>query len=223
MINEKKDKNKYIAVLLVLSFAWNSLSYWGGRVIAHGLGLSYTDMTLPFDLVIPLVPVTVLPYFASYLFWFINYVLIATGDKYSVERFFTADFISRVICLLFFVLMPTTLIRPETSTDTAWDTLVTFLYQMDSADNLFPSIHCLVSWFSWIGLRNRNDIPKWYKYLSLVIAIIICISTLTTKQHVVLDLFGGVILAELCYFIAGSSRLRDIYMRPVNRIIQKIS
>ena len=30
-----------------------------------------------------------------------------------------------------------------------------FLYQVDAADNLFPSIHCLTSWFCYIGIRGR--------------------------------------------------------------------
>lgn len=38
-----------------------------------------------------------------------------------------------------------------------------FVYAVDAADNLFPSIHCLVSWFCYIGLRGRRDIPVWYR------------------------------------------------------------
>ena len=217
MLTEKFYKRyKYMIVLLVLSFLWNSLSYWGGRLINQGL--THHDLSLPVDLVIPLVPVTVILYFGAFLFWFINYSLIAGGDDEKRGRFFMADFISRVICLAFFIILPTTLVRPEPGTDTAWSTFLTFVYQMDSADNLFPSIHCLASWLAWVGVRNRKDIPAWYRNLSLVLAILICISTVTTKQHVVVDIFAGVILAELCYWLVGFFKLGDRYLKFADRV-----
>lgn len=217
MLTEKFYKRyKYMIVLLVLSFLWNSLSYWGGRLINQGL--PHHDLSLAVDLVIPLVPMTVILYFGAFLFWFINYSLIAGGDDEERGRFFMADFISRVICLAFFIILPTTLVRPEPGTDTAWSTFLTFVYQMDSADNLFPSIHCLASWLAWVGVRNRKDIPAWYRNLSLVLAILICISTVTTKQHVVVDIFAGVILAELCYWLVGFFKLGDRYLKFADRV-----
>lgn len=42
------------------------------------------------------------------------------------------------------------------------------LYWIDAADNLFPSIHCLVSWLCWIGVRRRRDIPYGYSFFHLL-------------------------------------------------------
>ena len=79
------------------------------------------------------------------------------------------------------------------------DSGMIWLYSIDAADNLFPSIHCLVSWFCFLGIRGRQEIPKWYQYLSCVIAVCVFLSTLMTKQHVVWDVAGGVILAQICF------------------------
>ena len=73
-----------------------------------------------------------------------------------------------------------------------------WVYSVDAADNLFPSIHCLVSWFCYIGIRGREDLPVWYRRFSCVMALLVCASTLTTKQHVLVDVAGGILLAELC-------------------------
>ena len=104
---------------------------------------------------------------------------------------------------------------------------IAFLQQMqypglsvsiDAADNLFPSIHCLVSWFCFQGIRGRQEIPKWYQYLSCVIAVCVFLSTLMTKQHVVWDVAGGVILAQICFTVSGKTQWYRIYQRFCERI-----
>ena len=66
--------------------------------------------------------------------------MIAGQEKESVYRFFTADAISRIVCFCFFVLFPTTNTRPEIVADGFWNQAVIWLYSIDAADNLFPSI-----------------------------------------------------------------------------------
>lgn len=93
-----------------------------------------------------------------------------------------------------------------------------FLYWVDDADNLFPSIHCLVSWFCYIGIRGRKEIPKWYQNCSCATAIIVFLSTLTTKQHVIVDIIGGVVIAELTLFTARKTNWYCWYMKIWEKI-----
>ena len=93
-------------------------------------------------------------------------------------QFFTGDFISRCICLGFFLLYPTTNTRPVITDGGLWNQLALWLYSIDAADNLFPSIHCLVSWFCYLGIRGRKEIPVWYQRVSAVLAILVFVSTL---------------------------------------------
>ena len=89
--------------------------------------------------------------------------------------------------------------RPEVTGRSVWDVLMRFLYRVDTADNLFPSIHCLTSWFCYIGIRGKKEIPKGYRIFSCLMAVAVFISTLTTKQHVLYDVVSGMLLAELSY------------------------
>ena len=93
-----------------------------------------------------------------------------------------------------------------------------WLYSIDAADNLFPSIHCLVSWFCYIGIRDRKEIPEWYKQVSLGIAVLVFISTLLTKQHVLVDVAGGVLLGTVCFMVGKKTRLYCTYTKIGNRI-----
>ena len=52
----------------------------------------------------------------------------------------------------------------------------------------------------------------------MVIAVLVFASTLLTKQHVI----GGILLAELCFFIGRKTQLYRIYEKLGSRIEKKI-
>ena len=99
--------------------------------------------------------------------------------------------------------MPTTNVRPVVNGTDIFSQMLRWVYQIDDPTRLFPSIHCLVSWFCYIGIRGQKQIPKWYQRFSLVFAILVCVSTQVTKQHYIVDVFGGIAVAEICYRISG--------------------
>lgn len=184
----------YFAVVFALLF--NTVVYTGARAIAGGW--HHYRIETAADRMIPFFAPSAAVYLGCYLFWAVNYILIARQSKEEVCRFFAADFLSRLVCLFFFLAFPTTNVRPELEPDGFWNQVMLWVYSVDVADNLFPSIHCLVSWFCYIGIRGREDLPVWYRRFSCVMALLVCASTLTTKQHVLVDVAGGILLAELC-------------------------
>ena len=194
---------EYAAFPLVFVVVWNQVIYSATMVITRSW--MHYNWEFKIDQKIPFLPWTVSIYFACYIFWIVNYILSVRQDKESAYRFLGADILAKAVCLLCFLLFPTTNIRPEIVGNTIWDELMRFLYQVDSASNLFPSIHCLVSWFCFIGVRGKKNIPKWYQAASCLMAIMVFISTLTTKQHVVVDVIGGIILAECSYWVTGKA------------------
>ena len=201
---------------LVFSFVFNCLVYSGSRAIAGGWYHHNIESNL--DLRLPFVPQFLIIYFGCYVFWAVNYILAARQEREQVYRFFTADIISRCVCLIIFLAYPTTNTRPLIEGNGIWDLLAGWLYSIDAADNLFPSIHCLVSWFCFIGVRKSRKIPGWYKGCSFVMAALICASTQFTKQHYMIDLVAGIFLAEFCWFV---SKHTGMY-RPVMKVFDKI-
>ena len=205
---------------VIFSFVFNCLVYSGSRVIEGGW--YHHNIETGVDRSIPFVPEFLMIYFGCYVFWAVNYILIARQDRRSVYQFFTGDFISRCVCLVSFLAFPTTNTRPLITGSGLWNQAALWLYSIDAADNLFPSIHCLVSWFCYLGIRGRKEIPRWYQSVSMVIAILVFASTLLTKQHVIVDVAGGILLAEFCFFIGRKTDLYRIYERFGSRIEQKI-
>lgn len=206
----------YSWIPLATAFSWNMIVYSGSKIIAGDW--HHYNIETQLDLAIPFLPWTILIYFGCYLFWIANYILSVRQGQEETWRFLSADFLAKCICLFFFLAFPTTNTRPEVVPEGFWGTLMHFLYTVDSADNLFPSIHCLTSWFCYIGVRGRKNIPVAYRTFSCVAAVAVFLSTLTTKQHVLADVVAGVLLAELCYFIAGHTRLACWYGDVFGRI-----
>ncbi len=205
---------------LLFAFAFNMAVYAGARMIAGEW--KHYNIESRLDRMIPLWTPSAAVYIGCYLFWALNYVLIARQEKQDVCRFFAADFLSRVVCLIVYLVFPTTNTRPLIEPDGLWNKALLAVYEVDAADNLFPSIHCLVSWFCYIGLRGREEVPRWYRGASCVMAIMVCISTLTTKQHVLIDVFGGVLLAEACYWIAKRQLVWESYEKVLDFINRKL-
>ena len=163
------------------------------------------------DQQIPVIPWTIVIYFGCYLVWIVNYLIAASREKEFVWRFFAADVLARLVCMAFYLLLPTTNVRPSIPEQGFWNQMLALLYQMDAADNLFPSIHCLNSWFCYIAVRSRREIPRWYQRFSFWAALAVFVSTLTTKQHVIADVIGGALLAEVTWQIAGRTHLGAWY------------
>ena len=190
---------QYSIVPLLFVLVWNMLLYEGSMYLTRNW--HHYNIESELDKMIPFIPWTVSIYFACYLFWAVNYIICARQDKAEVYRFFGADILGKLVCFVIYLAFPTTNVRPEIVGNTIWDVIMRLLYQIDMPSNLFPSIHCLVSWFCFIGLRGKSNIPKWYQAASCLMAIAVFISTLTTKQHVIIDVISGVLLAEICYWV----------------------
>lgn len=190
------------ALLIIAAFGYSIIVYKVGRLFAIS---NYHSMLTSLDLEIPLIPWTVTIYLGCYLFWGINYILAAGFSKEDAKRFITAHVIGETLCLFTFLFLPARIVRPDITGTSIFDFALKFVYSFDDPDNLFPSVHCFISWLSWIGVRKNKAIPGVYRYCSLIMAILICISAVTTKQHVLADVFAGIILAEASYIASGKT------------------
>lgn len=210
----------YALLSLISCFALNSIIYFGiQRLMADA---KQYDLSIPLDDKIPFQPGWIYIYVFCYVTWTIGYIVISRQGKEHWFRFALADMMSRIICGLFFLFLPSTIVRPEIVGDGLTNSLVNLIYTLDSPTNLFPSIHCLVSWLCFIGIRDRKNVPKWFKAITCIYAFLVFISVVTLKQHVVVDIFAGIILAEVCYYISCKTewykKLMSVY-ESINKAI----
>jgi membrane-associated phospholipid phosphatase len=205
---------------LLACFLLNMLVYSGTMILCADR--HHYDLTTVFDQSVPFRTGWVYIYLGCFLFWVVNYIMVARihrDDKNAFYRFVTADMMSRLVCAVFFIGFPTTNVRPAITGTGIADRLLAFVYTIDQPTNLFPSIHCLVSWLCFVGIRSSKKVPLWYKMFSCIFALLVVASTQFTKQHYIADAIAGLFLAEILYLLNQRTR---IYV-PVKNAFEKLN
>ena len=207
----KKIKNmlynilpKYAIAPLILALVVNNCVYIG--VAQFKNVLHFSSLATPLDKQIPLITPFVIFYVLAYVQWGLNYILIGRDSKKLCYQFVFGDILSKVICLFFFILFPTTLTRPEITGTDIFSQLVRFIYSVDAPVNLFPSIHCLESWCciraAFKMNLNTEKRTRIYQVATIIVSLGVFASTLFIKQHVIVDVFGGIAAFEIGMILA---------------------
>lgn len=195
----KKWMPRRVVIELLILLVVHLSSYYGAKAIIAGG--DYYNVALPIDDRIPLVPWTVIIYYGCFLFWLYAYTNILRNET-ETYRYMCAEIIGKIICFICYVLIPTAMIRPEVTATGFFPDVIRMMYSIDPPNALFPSMHCFVSWMCVVGLRDKPEFSVKYRVMSVVAAILVFIATLTTKQHVVIDIISAVALAEFVWYIA---------------------
>lgn len=192
---------KYAIKPLALALLVNSCVYMGIAQLRRFL--TFSSLETPLDTALPFLAPFVLFYVLAFVQWGLNYLLIARDSKELCYRFVLGNIIAKLICLFFFVFFPTTLARPEVTGTDLCSRLVRLIYTFDPPVNLFPSIHCLESWCCIRASFLLKKSNRTYQAATLIMSLGVFASTLFIKQHVIADVFGGIVVFEAGFRLAG--------------------
>ena len=192
---------KYAIKPLALALLVNSCVYMGIAQLRRFL--TFSSLETPLDTALPFLAPFVLFYVLAFVQWGLNYLLIARDSKELCYRFAFGNIIAKLICLFFFVFLPTTLARPEVTGTDLCSRLVRLIYTFDPPVNLFPSIHCLESWCCIRASFLLKKSNRTYQTVTLIMSLGVFASTLFIKQHVIADVFGGIVVFEAGFRLAG--------------------
>lgn len=208
---------------LVPAYSWfpilgtvtlNMVTYYGTRLIPNR---QYVNIALDIDKMIPLVPGMIFIYILAFATWVLGLWLVAHDREERCCRLFAAEQIAKFTCLLFFVFLPTSMARPELVESESFALrLLNLIYNIDAPDNLFPSLHCVENWILFRALRSNEKLPGWIKAFYGVYAVLVFVSVVTVKQHLVLDIVGAVAVVELSLFLSEKLHAGELY-RKLNR------
>ena len=179
-----------------------NFSVYGGARLINGNRVHYI-LSLPLDDRVPLCEPFIIVYLLAFAQWAAGYLLAAGESRAVCRRVAVGDIIAKMVCFAVFLIIPTTLHRPEITGSGIFDRLTRMVYSMDAPDNLLPSIHCLES---WVCLRSSfwlRRVPRWYRPVNAVFTVLVCASTVLLKQHLLIDIPAGILTAELGLGLAG--------------------
>lgn len=192
---------KYAIKPLALALLVNSCVYMGIAQLRRFL--TFSSLETPLDTALPFLAPFVLFYVLAFVQWGLNYLLIARDSKELCYRFAFGNIIAKIICLFFFLLLPTTLARPEVTGTDLCSRLIRLIYTSDPPVNLFPSIHCLESWCCIRASFLLKKSNRAYQTATIIMSLGVFASTLFIKQHVIADVFGGIVVFEAGFWLAG--------------------
>ena len=169
----------------------------------------YFAMYAPLDDLIPFAEVFIIPYVLWYpaMIGLGVYLMIVDVPVYIRYMLFIilGFFISMVICSIFpngQDLRPTEFVRDNMFTD-----IVRGLYSTDTNTNVFPSMHVVGSIAVAVGVFKCEKLSNIYlRIFTIILTVLICGATVFLKQHSILDVYGGVALSALLYWILFSKK-----------------
>ena len=190
------------------------------------LHTGYLVSYLPLDDKIPFCEWFALAYYAwePYLFFTGFFLFNLDSEKFKdFMRFLGWSFFTVVILYAIFPngqnLRPATFTRENFCID-----IVRWTYAKDSNANVCPSLHVVGTMCAMFALwRVRSPKHMGWQVLSIVIAALICASTLFIKQHSVLDVITGVALSVLFYYIIYRWRPAYLQVRAEKRQLAEAS
>lgn len=155
------------------------------------------NLSTVFDISIPFVRAFIIPYIAWYIFTYIVFIYIYQKDK----KIYLKTIITYAACLvlsyLIFYFFQTTVPRPDLVGNDIFTNLVRLIYKFDKPFNCFPSIHVLSCYLIMKSIKQLKSQNNFVKPLIYFICMLIILSTLFVKQHVLLDILCAILLVEV--------------------------
>lgn len=199
-----KKYKKYIIDMCTI-LGCNTFIYFISQLIIKNYHLigGTLDQKIPF----------VIQFILIYSIWYpliiFTFYLLFKYNKEKYQKTKKAVIASLIIAYTCFFIYPTTVIRPEVNTFNDIFSFMAYIsFKADNPVNCFPSVHCLLSFDMIYALYKERSINKYLRITLIILFILIIISTLLVKQHVIADVISAFIISILTTFILPKLKKR---------------
>lgn len=194
-----------------LMLGTNCLVYYGSRLL--NTSWRHYDFSCGLDHRIPFIGAFVIVYMLlAYFQWICGFYFAVKEERHICRRICISEVTAKLLCLVCFLVIPTTMTRETITGTDLFSRCLLMVYEIDPADNLLPSVHCLESYLLARVLPWMKDVPEWYKKFTIPATVLVMLSTLFVKQHVIADVIAAVLVVEAGIAVSGiiTSRLEEL-------------
>lgn len=196
----KKYKNiKYLSIFFVI--------YMLGFLLLEKRISKNTIMTSTLiDQYIPFNEYFVIAYLLWFVFMALGFAYFVFIDQEGFKRTGFYLFTGMMISLLIYMIFPNGQdLRVELNNENVFQILVSFIYSIDSPTNVCPSIHVYNSIMMTVSLMKSENLINYKILLFFVVVLagLICISTVLIKQHTFIDIIAAIMLAGIIYLFGN--------------------
>lgn len=174
------------------------------------------------DKATPFLTIFVVPYVLWYPFIIITMYYLCIKDRAVYFKTLLAYVIGLIVCYMTYHVFQTTVPRPLLTGDDLFSNILRAVYKADQPFNAFPSIHVLSS-FLMIKAISVSQVKNWFnQFVIYMSSILIILSTLFVKQHVILDVVSGILVADVIYRLVDSYYAADrvlLWSKEINSLL----
>ena len=180
------------------------LVIYGGTNYLTSVRIDLYRLYFAWELSAPFVPGFVYIYLSILLLFLLP---LFTLNEHQIRALAGSVLAATVIAGVIFLLIPAEPPFERPTTVVGHEFVFGWLYALELPYNLFPSLH--VSYAAlFIGVAAREERSMLVRLALAVWLVLLIVSVVLVRQHQVIDIAGGIILATLCY--------RVVYARILN-------
>jgi membrane-associated phospholipid phosphatase len=199
-ISERERLKKIILLLTIIAL------YLGVYRLVQTMNPVGINLEIGLDTYIPLIPefaVIYLLYIPMIIFVFAFY-----WNDYKTYRSMSLMLIAVIsIAIIIYSAFQTEVLRPIIASTDFFTRLTNTIYKYDMPNNTFPSLHvALTSTISAFVYEKNTKVGM----VLIPLTILIILSTMFIKQHVFLDIIGGLMLAFVIFKIKMVFDIKEI-------------
>ncbi|MGB8960319.1 MAG: phosphatase PAP2 family protein [Candidatus Aminicenantales bacterium] len=192
------ERRFYIKASLVVYLAYAVLFEALGF---YAVTLPTRDLSLPLDRSLPVIPAFIWPYLLCYVFPFLPFFVIK--DWHRFNRAVLALVLAVAAAFVVYLALPIAFPHPDLGTGLS-DRVLAFQFRTDfyPGANKLPSLHVTFAWLVWL-VCLKQGLGRWREIAILAVAVMISISTLFVRQHILVDVLVGTAWAFAAWWTAG--------------------
>ena len=193
------ERKFYVKVSLLVYLVWLILFEAVGW---HAADLPTYDITSFIDKQIPLIPQFIWPYMLCYVFPFLP--LLVIEDWHRINLTLLSVIFANLSAFILYLIFPIAFPRPELGQGLS-EHLLAFLYKVDfyPGANKLPSLHVTFTWIVYLACRGQR-LSNFGETIVFFLAVLITLSALFVKQHVLADVAAGLCWAFAAWALSGN-------------------
>lgn len=210
--------NKKLVLPVILSLTSYLLAYQIPKIIVPLDRLHYLKLAI--DDMIPLFSPAIIIYLLAFFQW--SYTLMVVIKQETDKGYYIASaiVIGSLIGMATFLIYPTAVTRPTIEINNFFDWVIDQIYTIDNIINACPSFHCFCSLVVIKALRQCEGVSKKCIILNIIFSIMVFASTVLTKQHYIIDIPFGLLLADIAFLIARKCPLTNTF-NYINKLFNR--
>lgn len=166
------------------------------------------------DQYIPFIDLFVIPYVLWFAYIVLGFIFFLLKDKLGFYRTCFYLFLGMYICIFIYIFIPNAQgLRVTLDLNQPLQKLMAIIYEVDTATNVCPSIHVYNSIMMYVSLLKNDSFMKskpWTISIG-ILTLLICLSTVFTKQHAFIDGIYSIPLCILIYMLYEYCYKKNIY------------